>query len=161
MIHYLIGDATDPIQFANPAHRYIVHCVNDFGQWGSGFVLALDKISSEPHRQYRAWKDSQEFGDDLPLGAVQYVNLSEDLTVVNLVGQHGTVRNWKHPVRYDAVYNGLLALANTARILGGSIHMPRMGCGLAGGSWAVIEGIVNETCPDIDVFVYDLPEEGS
>lgn len=155
MITYVLGDATKPLDWLED-HRYIVHCVNDFGQWGSGFVLALDKISSLPKQHYREWHTSR-CDNELPLGAVQYVNIDESTTVVNLVGQHGTVRNWPHPVRYDAIYNGLSALANAVRTLGGSIHMPRMGSGLAGGSWDVIEAIVNETCEGIDVFVYDLP----
>ena len=158
MITYVTGDATHPIDFFD-GHRYIVHCCNDKGGWGSGFVLALDKLSLLPRLFYQQWKD--ELIAELPLGAVQYVNLEPDLTVVNLIGQHGTKQDRPHPVRYDAIYNGLSALANTVRILGGTIHMPRMGCGLAGGSWDVVEAIVKETCEGIDVFVYDLPEEGS
>lgn len=160
MITYLTGDATRPLE--RPDHRYIVHCCNDKGGWGSGFVLALNELSPIPREQYLQWKDElPKAAPLLPLGAVQYVNLDDSLTVVNLIGQHGTKGDWPHPVKYDAIFNGLSALANTVRILGGSIHMPRMGAGLAGGSWAVIEAIVNETCEGIDVFVYDLPEEAS
>jgi O-acetyl-ADP-ribose deacetylase (regulator of RNase III) len=76
---------------------------------------------------------------------------------VNLIGQHGTVSDREHPVRYDAIYDGLSKLAERVRKDGGSIHMPRMGAGLAGGSWPVIEALIEETCHDIQVFVYDLP----
>lgn len=39
-----------------------------------------------------------------------------------------------------------------------SIHMPRIGCGLAGGKWEVIEQIIKEELIDkeIAVTVYDL-----
>ena len=34
--------------------------------------------------------------------------------------------------------------------------MPRIGCGLAGGKWAVVEPIIQRALEDIPVFVYDL-----
>jgi hypothetical protein len=34
--------------------------------------------------------------------------------------------------------------------------MPRIGCGLAGGDWSTVEKIINDSLPDIDVYVYDL-----
>lgn len=39
-----------------------------------------------------------------------------------------------------------------------SIHMPRIGCGLAGGKWELIEQIIKEELIDkeIAVTVYDL-----
>ncbi len=38
-----------------------------------------------------------------------------------------------------------------------SIHMPRIGCGLAGGSWVVMEAVIKNSIPDdIEVFVYDF-----
>jgi hypothetical protein len=46
-----------------------------------------------------------------------------------------------------------------ARRAGASIHMPRIGSGLAGGSWEVVEEIVEETLcrQGLRVTVYDLP----
>ena len=43
-----------------------------------------------------------------------------------------------------------------------SIHRPRIGCGLAGGDWKVIEDIIKRTFIDmanVDVFVYDLKKQ--
>jgi hypothetical protein len=39
--------------------------------------------------------------------------------------------------------------------------MPRMGAGLAGGDWEVIELLIQETlcASDVAVYVYDLPRE--
>ncbi|MFH2141814.1 MAG: hypothetical protein ABIJ97_05295 [Bacteroidota bacterium] len=39
-----------------------------------------------------------------------------------------------------------------------SVHMPRIGCGLAGGKWAKIEPLIIKLLSgfDIQVFVYDL-----
>lgn len=65
-----------------------------------------------------------------------------------------------HPIRYDAVLEGLRTLADYAIGLGASIHMPRIGCGLAGGDWRIIEAIIQVSLidPGIDVTVYDLKE---
>jgi hypothetical protein len=42
-----------------------------------------------------------------------------------------------------------------------SIHMPRIGCGLGGGDWSVVEEAILATLVDIyglSVTVYDLPQ---
>ncbi len=42
-------------------------------------------------------------------------------------------------------------------MLGASVHMPRIGCGLAGGKWSRVEPLVTERLAkrDIAVTVYD------
>jgi hypothetical protein len=35
--------------------------------------------------------------------------------------------------------------------------MPRIGCGLAGGTWDKVEPIVLKELAGLDVFVYDMP----
>lgn len=62
------------------------------------------------------------------------------------------------PIRYDAVESCLEKLSEEALLLEASIHMPRIGCGLAGGKWESIEPIIlkNLSEKDIDVYVYDF-----
>ena len=38
-----------------------------------------------------------------------------------------------------------------------SIHMPRIGTGLAQGDWSLIEPIIQDTLEGLNVFVYDFP----
>ena len=38
-----------------------------------------------------------------------------------------------------------------------TIHCPRIGCGLAGGSWSVVEPLIEFYLKDREVYVYDLP----
>ena len=45
------------------------------------------------------------------------------------------------PIRYEAVRACLRRLAVEARV-GASVHMPRIGCGLAGGRWEEIEPMI-------------------
>jgi O-acetyl-ADP-ribose deacetylase (regulator of RNase III) len=47
-------------------------------------------------------------------------------------------------------------VAARAKKAGASIHMPRIGCGLGGGTWDMIEPILLETCEGLEVTVYDL-----
>jgi len=149
-ITYLSGDATAP---AGDGPRVIVHICNDVGAWGAGFVLAISKRWPEPERQYRSWSKRGDFG----LGQVQFVTVAPDLWIANLVGQTGIGFQHGAPIRYDAVRMGLGKVADFVLGCRGSVHMPRIGCGLAGGKWAVIEKIVSETlcARDIAVTVYD------
>ena len=64
------------------------------------------------------------------------------------------------PVRYEAIRAALARVAGFANKHAASVHMPRIGAGLAGGDWGVIEGIiVEELCGRaVRVTVYDLPE---
>jgi O-acetyl-ADP-ribose deacetylase (regulator of RNase III) len=78
-----------------------------------------------------------------------------------MIGQHGTVtrRSTGSPIRYDAVAQALSRLAGHVRALGGSVHMPRIGCGLAGGRWELIEPLSTRELVDhgVPVTVYDSP----
>jgi O-acetyl-ADP-ribose deacetylase (regulator of RNase III) len=155
-VQYVEGDATAP---TGSGPKIIVHVCNDAGSWGAGFVLALSKRWPQPEQSFRDWAAKGEDGG-FALGAVQLVQVGPELWVANLVGQHG-LRKTKEgpPIRYPAVEKGLEQLAATARQLKASVHMPRIGCGLAGGKWEEMEPIIQRTlcAQDIAVTVYDLP----
>ena len=149
------GDATAPQAEGN---KIIAHVCNDRGGWGKGFVLALSRRWPEPERQYRQWHRGRG-GDDFGLGAVQLVAVQPDLWVANMVAQHGMRPTGSTPpIRYDAVERCLQAVAGHASRLGASVHMPRIGCGLAGGKWELIEPIITRTlcARSIVTTVYDV-----
>jgi hypothetical protein len=155
-ITYLKGDVTEPItMYGN--QRYIIHCCNDVGAWGAGFVLALSKKWKEPEQQYKEWsKDKKTF----KLGQCQFVPVTNDITVVNMIGQHGIGRSRVTipPIRYGAILECLATVRDTLTVRGnGSIHCPKFGCGLAGGNWDIIEGMLNhDICKyGINVYVYE------
>jgi O-acetyl-ADP-ribose deacetylase (regulator of RNase III) len=154
-IDYIEGDATNPIGQGN---KIIVHICNDKGGWGKGFVLALSRKWSAPEQQYRAWHKGQ--GSSLfALGHVQFVQVAPDLWVANVIGQHGV--RWQGsmaPIRYQAIRQGLANVAKQAKQLDAAVHMPRIGCGLAGGKWEEISRIIEEELIEtgIPVTVYDL-----
>lgn len=153
-INYLKGDATLPI---GEGIKVIAHICNDIGGWGAGFVLAISKRWKEPEKQYREWSKS---GEDFELGNIQLVRVEDSLYVANMIGQRG-IRSTKEggvPIRYDAVEHCLSKLLEEASRLNASVHMPRIGCGLAGGKWEKIEPLIGKTLirNKISVYVYDF-----
>ena len=77
-----------------------------------------------------------------------------------MVAQHGVKRGSKGPpIRYQAVAKCLDQVAERAAELGASVHMPRIGCGLAGGNWSRVEPLIVEALcrRGIPVTVYDWP----
>lgn len=148
-IKYLIGDATYP---ESDGYKIIAHCCNNIGAWGAGFVLAISKRWDKPEIDYLNL-------DNYLLGYAQYVEVETDITVVNIIGQEGiSFKNGNPPIRYNAIEKGFENIANFVKDSSTSIHMPRIGCGLAGGNWLIMEKII-EKCfikKNIPVFIYDL-----
>ncbi len=153
-IKYLKGDATNPIGAGN---KIIVHICNDIGGWGKGFVLAISSKWDGPEKQYREWFHSNY---NFRLGEVQIVKVETAIWVANIIGQSGINRNnmGLPPIRYEAVESALEKVANFSIEMGASVHMPRIGCGLAGGRWDMIESIIIKQILDkgVKVTVYDL-----
>ncbi|MEU6339775.1 macro domain-containing protein [Streptomyces sp. NPDC046977] len=140
-ITYVRGDATAPL---GGGVKLIAHVCNDLGGWGKGFVLAVSARWAAPETAYRRWH-RERATNDFGLGAVQFVEVGPALWVANMIGQHGIRRGSKGvPVRYEAIDAGLAAVADRAAGLGASVHMPRIGCGLAGGSWQRVEPMIEE-----------------
>lgn len=158
MVTYVKGDATNP-QGDGP--KIIAHVCNDEGGWGAGFVLAVDKLSPRPKNFY---KNEYAFYANagyafMPLGVIDVVPVGGDTYVCNMIAQHRTIRNQPRPLCYKSLEICLTKLAEYAVAEGATIHMPRIGCGLAGGDWNVVESIINRTLTlrDVDVTVYNLP----
>ena len=151
----LHGDATAPV---GSGPRIIAHICNDIGGWGSGFVVAVSNRWDEPEKNYRAWyagRDNNDFG----LGAVRFVPVAEELWVANMIGQHTMMATPEGPpICYDAVERALEEVAAFALIRRGTVHMPRIGCGLAGGTWTKIGPIVQQQLLNrgVQTFVYDF-----
>ncbi len=128
---------------------------------GAGFVslkamLGADKadLPREDFGQMEKW------GAFPALYTVFQVKVSEGLYVANMVAQHGTIgRNNPHPLDYEALRKCLRTVGTGALLMGASVHMPRIGCGLAGGTWNRVEPLIVEHLCDrgVPVTVYDLP----
>lgn len=159
MLHYIIGDATDPIK--KPA--IICHVCNDCrpGKWGAGFVIALSKKDPRPEQYYRDWADKGEIrGVKYTLGNVQTAPFAENIIVANIIGQHGVKPiNNRPPVRYWAIATGLRKIAKYAEKEKRTLHLPRIGSKLAGGAWDEIEYILKDIAAIVETYIYTLPSE--
>lgn len=151
---YIKGDATKP---SGPGNKIIVHICNDVGGWGKGFVLAISKRWKEPETGYRHWYKTKQ---DFALGEVQFVQVEPEIWIANLIGQHGLNKNkdGNPPIRYDAVAAGLIKVGQYGIDRLASVHMPRIGCGLAGGTWDRIEPLIISGITErgVEVVVYDF-----
>jgi O-acetyl-ADP-ribose deacetylase (regulator of RNase III) len=170
MIHYIIGDAISPV--TEDGLRVITHIVNDAGKWGAGFSGALSKKWPDAEEYYR--KQHRFSRERFKLGEVQWCFLvhEEELAVCSLIAQHDVRSLFDHnPIRYDALDLALDKMAQGGRALAGNprektkedikqvtFHMPRIGTGLAGGTWDRVEPLLEEQLWDFDVYVYDLPK---
>ncbi|MCZ9351071.1 macro domain-containing protein [Streptomyces mutabilis] len=153
-IRYVRGDATVP---SAKGVKVIAHVCNDLGGWGKGFVLALSRRWPQPEAAYRAWHRDRA-SNDFGLGAVQFVQVEPYVWVANMIGQRGTRTGSKGvPVCYEAIDTALGRLADKAAELDASVHMPRIGCGLAGGKWSRVEPLITERLArrGVPVTVYD------
>jgi hypothetical protein len=77
-------------------------------------------------RAYREWHQE---GTDFRLGAVRFVQVGPELWVANMVAQHELRGGDEPPIRYPAVGECLGKVAQKAKELAASVHMPRIGCG--------------------------------
>ena len=161
-MHFVKGDATEPI--GPDDVKMIIHVCNDIDKFGKGFVAALSKKWPETKRSFHAMKA----GGVNILGNVDFCWI-DNVCVANMISQHGIYKVYNRkskesipPIRYDALHESLQKVRDQVETLisygkSVSIHMPRIGCGLAGGKWELIEPIINEILPKlVDIYVYDL-----
>lgn len=166
-ITYKKGDATNPL-IEPDRNGLIIHIANTRGGWGKGFVLAVSKRWPEPEAAYRQWF-AQKYWDEQPfeLGKIQAVKVEPNLHVCNMIAQEGYglnnqalhqtgEPNGTPPIRYIALSECLTRVAVLAKSLGASVHGPRFGSGLSGGSWPRIEEIINRVLADVPVYIYEL-----
>ncbi len=150
-IHYVIGDATAPILVPS----IIAHITNNRRGWGKGFVLALEAAYPGLGAKWKAHNQQ--------LFEVHVDQVTPLIQVAHLCAQDGykTKRN-PTPLSYAALIGCLGSLRAYTGYRGcGGVHMPRIGAGLGGGNWKVIEAFIKEELVDkgVDVYVYDLPEK--
>jgi len=154
-IRFVIGDATQP---SGTGIQLLAHVVNDkTPNWGAGFGLAVRQAWPPIQDEFRSWtlKDPSRFR----LGNIFLTEISDGLFIAPMICQHGYGPSEKPRIRYAALKECLQKVMTKAVELGASVHMPRIGSGYGGGSWALIEQLIDESlCRySVPVTVYDLP----
>jgi O-acetyl-ADP-ribose deacetylase (regulator of RNase III) len=156
LLQFVRGDALQP-RGAGP--KMVVHIVNDkTPNWGGGgFAQAVRR--QWPAVQVDFQKSVAENRRLLTLGNARVCDLPHELLVASVVAQKGYGESVGPRLRYAALRHGLESVATAAIQRGASIHMPRIGTGQGGGSWAIVEDIIRAVFGEagLSVTVYDLP----
>lgn len=157
-IVFLKGDVTKPV--VSTGIQILAHGLSDIGAWGAGVVVPIGKRWPGAQGSYfRFCKAGRA-----QLGAVDF-RYEHGIIIANMITQTGLISH-NNPTPFKP--EGLrLALSYVRDFLGDEtekarVHMPRIGCGLGGTTWDVVESIVLDELSNwgIEVYVYDLPKKG-
>ena len=138
----------------------ICHQVNCKGVMGAGLALQIRKKWPQAYRLY-VNTCAESYPEQL-LGQVQFVNCDDGKTIANIFGQNG-YGTASTQTDYKALNDGLnsvfYAVKYTAGYKDKKIAIPfKIGCGLAGGDWNVVLGMIYALSYnyDVDVTIYRL-----
>jgi len=153
---FVRGNALEP-RGAGP--RFLLHVVNDkTPNWGGGgFAQSIKSRWPKAQTEFRRWAAENR---SLRLGSAHVVPVDEGLAVASLVAQKGYGPSVAPRVRYAALRQALETVAALAQSSGASLHMPRLGAGQGGGSWVIIEDLIQSVCLTFGLraTIYDLPD---
>lgn len=148
------GDATTPV---GPGRKIIAHVCNNRGAWEGRFSGHLGQRWPRAETAYRQLRHT---AGGLELGTTHVIAVAPTLWVAHMIAQDG-LRNPLNrvPLRYVALRHCLERVASHAIRHAASVHLPRIGAGLAGGDWPAIETLIRHSlvAQGVAVTVYDLP----
>jgi O-acetyl-ADP-ribose deacetylase (regulator of RNase III) len=150
------GDALEP---RGNGRRIIAQIVNNkTPNWGAGFARAVKNRYPLAQKDFREWAVSHP--NEFSLGNTHESNISDDLSIVHMVAQHGYGESAKPRIRYAALRDCLYRLKDVALAQNASVHMPRIGTGYAGGNWGYIVELIDEILVrnGVDVTIYTIPD---
>lgn len=147
MINYIVGDLLEAKE------KVIVHGCNNYGVMGSGVAKQIrakwPNVFDEYHLKYKV------FG--LELGSIIPVETTDGKIIVNAITQDGFGKDGARYVVYEAVEKCFILINEKAYDWNASeIAMPRIGAGLGGGDWTIIEDIITRTAKNYVPIVYDF-----
>lgn len=158
------GNAIEPIYDQNVL---IAHICNNLGYWGKGFVMAIESKWPNVSKEYKYWvknnNDSRELSNVtysnslFRLGEVQFVKADENIMIANMIAQNGIKSSINQkPISYEALDQTLTYTYEYAKKNNFSIHMPKIGSGLAGGDWNKILSMIEEKASffQIETIIY-------
>lgn len=146
MIKYLEGDL-----FSTDAD-IIAHGCNCRNGYGSGVAYTMSQQYPKAKSLYHEKYDEEGW----ELGEVQFVLQNDGKYVANCATQRNFLpRGYQH-ADYSAIRECMEKVKTFAKNKGLSIAIPKIGAGLAGGNWHIIETILQEVFSDYDVTIYYL-----
>jgi O-acetyl-ADP-ribose deacetylase (regulator of RNase III) len=157
MVHTVKGDV-----FESNAN-IIAHGVNCKGGFGSGVAGLMAKKHPSVRNGYLTKFKSEGW----KLGDVQFVHLYDHRSsiespnkityiVANCATQNNYLPRGERHADYDAIKTCMEKVKQYAKEREATIAIPKIGAGLAGGDWGIIEKILKEVFIDYDITVYYL-----
>jgi O-acetyl-ADP-ribose deacetylase (regulator of RNase III) len=150
MISYVNGDLLGATQ------KVLVHGCNNHGVMGSGVARQIRARWPNVYEVY-ALKHKVfglELGDIIPVGTL------DGKIVVNAVTQDGFGRDGHRYVDYNAIETCFRKINDRVDVWEvAEVAMPRIGAGLGGGDWSIIEKIIVSTAKNYRPVVYDYQAE--
>lgn len=152
MIKYVIGDLL--VMAENGDFDVIAQCANCFNTMGSGIAPLIKARFPEAY----AVDNATIKGDASKLGTITHT-VNTTPIVVNIYGQYDYTGRRRHEMDldYNALRSGLRLMKQT--FSGKRFGMPKLGAGLAGGDWTIIERIIQEEFAGEYVTIVLLSEE--
>jgi O-acetyl-ADP-ribose deacetylase (regulator of RNase III) len=155
MIVYKQGDVLQALK--DGIVDAVIHQTNCQGVMGSGIAR---QIREDFPIAYKIYKEQESQGW-LKLGRFSVAKIQreglEDGCIINVAGQDEYSDRTKCNTNYAALASALwtLARSNQSDMV---IAFPKIGAGLGGGDWRVIEAIIESAFYDQTVYVYTLQE---
>lgn len=162
-ISYVKGNVTSP-DFSTD-YCLIPHCVNNLGVMGSGVAKALFTKWPVVKTHYHAFCNNWKLRQEELLGHCLFTVVDDRITVCQIFGQNGIIGpDNPKPVNYRALYKGFLAMRGIIehdKRHTYSIHSPKLGSQLAGGTWDNVLRAIVATLGDLDIdyVVYEYGED--
>lgn len=156
----------DLIKLAKQGHfQVIIQGNNCFAIQGAGIAPQIAKaFGGEDDLVRQVDRDFPiPIGSKERLGNYSYLQTDEVL-VINAYTQHSTGgrRAGKPDVSYDAIREVFEKLnTDITSHLGknATVGIPLIGCGLAGGNWEVVETLIDEVTPDLNIILVKYQPE--
>lgn len=164
MINYYYGNLFELFDTTsiNPDElHFIIHGCNAQGRMGTGFANEIRKKFPDA---YKAYHDEYTNNNNrLELGTIINYPVHSSLVICNAVTQQFYGYDGKKYVSYDAIDNIFNELNKTAKTVldlnlvnNVHFHFPKIGAGLAGGNWEIIEKIIDYNVTYASKNLYEL-----
>ena len=150
MIHYINANLLDS------DCNFICHQVNCQGRMGSGIAKQIRDRWSEVYTNYIRIATTHMLGK-VQILYIEDANIPRQC-VVNMFSQENYGYDGARYTSYDAFWNCLNELKNQIP-KGATIAFPyKIGCGLGGANWEIIEKMIDIVFKDYGVFIYKLED---
>lgn len=133
----------------------IAHQVNCKGAMGAGIAKQIHAKYPKVAREYKGFLNKTP--DSEILGQCQIVSVNDgNKWVANLFGQYGYGRDRRH-TNYEVLEIAMTKLKDYAKERNLTVGLPYgIGCGLAGGDWEIVRGIIERVFADYEVYIVKL-----